>query len=163
MHIYPIFLEATGYYDWLYGLQRLFREGAKPQVVVLGVGVDSFLANSVRQDYAPLLLFDLRDSLGVASDLKMDRTAASNLFTGSFECLLGYTHCPSNADSPSRCSPLPRARRATEATACHPAAPSIPDHSEFSLERLRELCEAHGAKLIILFPPTRRPKMRSYK
>src|SRR4030081_1134941 len=23
MRIYPIFLEATGYYDWLYGLQRL--------------------------------------------------------------------------------------------------------------------------------------------
>src|SRR5258708_6953653 len=65
MHIYPIFLEATGYYDWFYGLQRLFREGAKPQVVVLGVGVNSFLANSVRQDYAPLLLFDLRDSLDV--------------------------------------------------------------------------------------------------
>ena len=79
MHIYPIFLEATGYYDWFYALQRLFREGAKPQVVVLGVGVNSFLANSVRQDYAPLLLFDMRDSLGVASDLKMDRTATSNL------------------------------------------------------------------------------------
>ena len=79
MHIYPIFLEATGYYDWFYGLQRLFREGSRPQVVVLGVGVNSFLANSVRQDYVPLMLFDMRDSLGVASDLKMDRTATSNL------------------------------------------------------------------------------------
>src|SRR2546430_7434355 len=50
MRIYPIFLEATGYYDWLYGLERLFRQGARPQVVVLGVGVNSFLQNSVRQD-----------------------------------------------------------------------------------------------------------------
>ncbi len=40
MRIYPIFLEATGYYDWLYGLQRLFRQGARPQVVVVGVGVN---------------------------------------------------------------------------------------------------------------------------
>ncbi len=79
MHIYPIFLEATGYYDWFYALQRLFREGAKPQVVILGVGVNSFLANTVRQDYVPLMLFDMRDSLGVASDLRMDRTATSNL------------------------------------------------------------------------------------
>src|SRR2546425_6672103 len=79
MHIYPIFLEATGYYDWFYGLQRLFREGARPQVVVLGVGVDAFVTNCVRQDYVPLLLFDLQDSLSVASDLKMDRTATSNL------------------------------------------------------------------------------------
>jgi hypothetical protein len=30
MRIYPIFLEATGYYDWFYGLQRLFRDGARP-------------------------------------------------------------------------------------------------------------------------------------
>src|SRR5260370_26052631 len=43
MRIYPIFLEATCYYDSLYGLQSLFRQGARPQVVVLGVGVNSFL------------------------------------------------------------------------------------------------------------------------
>src|SRR6266481_5804139 len=79
MRVYPIFLEATGYYDWFYGLQRLFREGARPQVVVLGIGVDSLVTDSVRQDYVPLLLFDLQDSLSVGSDLKMDRTATSNL------------------------------------------------------------------------------------
>lgn len=74
-----LFLEATGYYDWFYGLQRLFRQGSRPQVVVLGVGVNGFLANSARQDYVPRLLFDLEDSLGVAFDLAMDRTATSNL------------------------------------------------------------------------------------
>jgi len=45
----PHLLEATG--TWMfYALQRLFAK-AKTQVVVLGVGVNSFLANSVRQDY----------------------------------------------------------------------------------------------------------------
>src|SRR6266481_5672976 len=29
LRIYPIFLEATTYYDWLYGLRHLFREGAR--------------------------------------------------------------------------------------------------------------------------------------
>ena len=28
MRIYPIFLEQTGYYDWFYGLRRMFREVA---------------------------------------------------------------------------------------------------------------------------------------
>src|SRR6266849_3016031 len=79
MRIYPIFLEATGYYDWLYALRRLFREGARPQVVVVGVGVNYFLENGVRQDYAPMLFFDVRDTLAVASDLHLDRTATSNL------------------------------------------------------------------------------------
>src|SRR5207245_9103573 len=80
MRIYPIFLEATGYCDWFYALQRLFREGAKPQVVVLGVGVNSFLANSVRQDYVPLLLFGMPESLDAASDLRLDRTATTNIY-----------------------------------------------------------------------------------
>jgi len=35
MRISPILLEQTGYYDWLYGLQRLFHHGARPDVVVL--------------------------------------------------------------------------------------------------------------------------------
>jgi len=154
MHIYPIFLEATGYYDWLYALQRLFREGAKPQVVVLGVGVNSFLANSVRQDYAPLLLFDMRDSLGVASDLKMDRTATSNL-------LLAHSSVFWDTRTVLRTQILRHAvPHYTELVSLLKPQPAIPPSQQFQttansrLERLRELCEAHGAKLIILFPPT---------
>jgi lysophospholipase L1-like esterase len=154
MHIYPIFLEATGYYDWFYGLQHLFREGAKPQVVVLGVGVNSFLANSVRQDYAPLLLFDMRDSLGVASDLKMDRTATSNL-------LLAHSSVFWDTRTVLRTQILRHAvPHYTELVSLLKPQPAIPPSQQFQttansrLERLRELCEAHGAKLIILFPPT---------
>jgi len=154
MHIYPIFLEATGYYDWFYALQRLFREGTKPQVVVLGVGVNSFLANSVRQDYVPLMLFDMRDSLGVASDLKMDRTATSNL-------LLAHSSVFWDTRTDLRTQILrhtvPHYR---ELVLLLKPQPAIPPPHQFQttansrLERLRELCEAHGAKLIILVPPT---------
>jgi lysophospholipase L1-like esterase len=154
MHIYPIFLEATGYYDWYYALQRLFREGAKPQVVVLGVGVNSFLANSVRQDYAPLLLFDMRDSLGVASDLKMDRTATSNL-------LLAHSSVFWDTRTVLRTQILRHTvPRYPELVSLLKPQPAIPPPDQFQstansrLERLRELCEAHGAKLIILLPPT---------
>jgi len=154
MHIYPIFLEATGYYDWFYSLQRLFREGAKPQVVVLGVGVNSFLANSVRQDYVPLMLFDLRDSLGVASDLKMDRTATSNL-------LLAHSSVFWDTRTVLRTQILRHAvPHYTELVLLLKPQSAIPPPYQFQttansrLERLRELCEAHGAKLIILFPPT---------
>src|SRR5438309_296690 len=80
MRIYPIFLEATGYYDWLYGLERLFRQGARPQVVVLGVGVNSFLQDSVRQDYAPMMFFDVRDVLGAASIVPIKPETLSEKF-----------------------------------------------------------------------------------
>ncbi len=154
MHICPIFLEATGYYDWFYGLQRLFREGSRPQLVVLGVGVNGFLANSVRQDYAPLLLFDMRDSLGVASDLKMDRTATSSL-------LLAHSSVFWDTRSVLRTQILRHAvPHYTELVLLLKPQPAIPPPEQFQttansrLEQLRELCEAHGAKLIILVPPT---------
>jgi lysophospholipase L1-like esterase len=154
MRIYPIFLEATGFYDWFYGLQRLFREGSRPQVVVLGVGVNSFVANSVRQDYVPLMLFDMRDSLGVASDLKMDRTATSNL-------LLAHSSVFWDTRTVLRTQILLHAvPHYTELVLLLKPQPAIPPPQQFQtiansrLEQLRELCQAHGAKLIILVPPT---------
>jgi lysophospholipase L1-like esterase len=154
MHVYPIFLEATGYYDWLYGLQRLFREGARPQVVVLGVGVNSFLASSVRQDYAPLMLFDLRDSLDVASDLRMDRTATSNLL---FAHLSVFWDTRSVLRTQILRHMVPHYRELVLLLKPQPAIPPSPQFQNMAssrLERLRKLCDAHGAKLIILVPPT---------
>jgi len=154
MRIYPVFLEATGYYDWLYGLQRLFREGARPQVVVLGVGVNSFLSNSVRQEYTPLMLFDMRDSLDVASDLEMDRTATSNL-------LLAHSSVFWDTRSVLRTQILSHAvPHYRELVSLLKPQPAIPPALQFQtiansrLENLRALCERHGAKLIILLPPT---------
>ena len=154
MQIYPVFLEATGYYDWLYGLRKMFREGARPDVVVVGVGVNYFLANSIRQDYAPMLFFDARDTLALASDLHMDRTATSNLWLAHVSTFWDTRSAvrtqvlnhfvPHLEDLFLLVSPrlsTPQGREFTEI--------AIP-----RLQRLRELCEAHGAKLILLVPPT---------
>src|SRR6266436_4696045 len=154
MRIYPIFLEATGYYDWLYGLQRLFRQGARPQVVVLGVGVNSFLQNSVRQDYAPMMFFDVRDVLGAASDLDLDRTATSNL-------LLAHSSVFWDTRSVIRTQVLrhmvPHCRELFSLVKPKPGLPQGPELAAITTARirsLRQLCEAHGAKLIIMVPPT---------
>jgi hypothetical protein len=154
MRIHPIFLEATGYYDWLYGLRRLFRQGARPQVVVVGVGVNYFLKNSVRQDYAPMLFFDARDTLAVASDLHLDRTATSNL-------LLAHASAFWDTRGVIRTQILGRVVPHLEDLflLVNPV-PSIPKDQEIDeiaiprLQVLRKLCEAHGAKLILLVPPT---------
>jgi len=154
MRIYPVFLEATGYYDWLYGLQRLFRQGARPQVVVVGVGVNYFLKNGVRQDYAPMLFLDARDTLAVASDLHLDRTATSNL-------LLAHSSTFWDTRSAIRTQVLSHVvPHVEDLFLLVNAKPAIPEGREFEeitiprLQRLRELCEAHGAKLILLVPPT---------
>src|SRR5467141_1813089 len=154
MRIHPVFLEATGYYDWLYGLRRLFREGARPQVVVVGVGVNYFLENGVRQDYAPMLFFDARDTLAVASDLHLDRTATSNL-------LLAHSSTFWDTRSAIRTQILSHVvPHVEDLFLLVNAKPAIPEGREIEevsiprLQRLRELCEAHGAKLILLVPPT---------
>jgi hypothetical protein len=154
VRVYPIFLEGTGYYDWLYGLRRMFREGVRPQVVVLGVGVNSFVANSVRQDYVPMMFFNAQDTYEVASDLKLDRTATSNL-------LLAHSSAFWDTRSVIRTQILRHTiPRYQELVSLLKPQPVIPPASVFQetadsrLQRLRELCEAHGAKLILLVPPT---------
>ena len=154
LHIHPIFLEATGYYDWLYALQRLFREGSRPQVVVLGVGVNSFLSNGVRQDYAPLLFFDLKDAANVASDLNLDNIAKSNL-------LLAHSSVFWDTRSVIRMQILrhtvPHCRQLFLLLKPQSATPPPPEFAAIAnprLQKLRELCAAYGAKLIILVPPT---------
>jgi len=154
IRVYPIFLEATGYYDWLYALRRLFRRGSKPQVVVVGVGVNYFLENGVRQDYAPMLFFDAGDTFNVASDLRLDRTSTSNL-------LLAHSSTFWDTRSAIRTQVLKRVvPHLEDLFLLVNSRPVVPEGDEFEevsiprLLRLRELCEAHGAKLILLVPPT---------
>jgi len=154
MRIYPIFLEATGYYDWLYGLRRLFRRGARPQVVVVGLPVDLFLETGLRQEYSPLVLFDTPDVLGVASDLRLDNTATSNL-------LVEHSSTFWDRRSAIRAEVLRGiVPHLEDLFSLVKTKPTIPQGSEFEavatsrLRTLSELCEANGAKLIILVPPT---------
>jgi hypothetical protein len=154
LSIHPIFLEATGYYDWLYALRRLFRDGSRPQVVVLGVGVNAFLSNAVREDYAPLMFFDLKDAYELASELKIDRTATSNL-------LLEHSSVFWDTRRVFRMQVLrhmvPHCRQLFLLLKPQPPVPAPPEFDAIAnprLQRLRRLCTGYGAKLIILVPPT---------
>jgi len=154
MHLYPIFLEATGYYDWLYALRRLFRQGARPQVVVVGVGVNYFLENGVRQDFAPMLFFDAQDTLAVASDLHLDRTATSNL-------LLAHSSTFWDTRNAIRLQVLSHVvPHLEDLFSLVNSVPAVPEGHAFTeiviprLQRMRELCDANGAKLILMVPPT---------
>jgi len=154
LRLYPIFLEATGYHDWLYGLQHIFRLGAKPQVVVVQLEANSLLWNRVRTEYSPMLFFDAPDLLRVTSELGLGRTAQSSL-------LLAHWSAFSSAHSVIRTQILRhtipyfkelfdlliQAERST------PLRSDTNEIAEARLRTLRDLCDAHGAKLILLAPP----------
>lgn len=151
LRIYPIFFEDTGYYDWLYGLRRLFRQGARPEVVVVGLDANTSILDRVREEYAPLLLYDVGDILDVASDLRMDRTETGNL-------LLAHYSSFWSTRSIFR-------RRILRRLIPHFEdlfgwrENTLPGERDFEavitsrMGILRELCEAHGARLIFLIPP----------
>jgi hypothetical protein len=153
LRIYPVFLEGTGYYDWLYGLRHLFREGARPQVVVIGLEVNTSLENGVWEE-SPKMILAARDVIGVASDLGLDRTATSNLL------LAHYSTFWEKRSFIRRQILVHTIPRFDELFPFIRFQMTIPQDVEFEsiamprLRNLRELCEAHGAKLILLIPPT---------
>lgn len=152
--IYPVFLQGTGYYDWLYGLRHLFRQGAQPQVVVIGLEMYSALADGV-WDQSPMLLFDPKDILGVASDLRLDHTETSNLLlshVSTFWGMRSFFRRRILSDLIPHYEDLFPFIRAGDLTT--PEGPGVESIITDRLHTLRELCEAHGAKLILLIPPT---------
>jgi hypothetical protein len=153
LQIHPLFLEATHYYDWLYGLRRLFRQGARPQVLVVGLGMESLVENAVRPDYSPMLLFDARDVVDVSSDLALDRTATFNL-------LLSHWSVFWNMRRIIRVQILSRAiPDAGELFSLFKKLPSNRIGPEFEavatsrLRTLRQLGETYRARVVLLIPP----------
>jgi hypothetical protein len=101
-----------------------------------------------------MMFFDARDALGVASDLHLDRTATSNL-------LLAHSSAFWDMRSVIRTQILsnmvPHVKDLFLLANPRPAIPVGPEFEAITISRLqslRELCEAHGAKLILLVPPT---------
>jgi hypothetical protein len=150
----PLFLEATSYFDWLYGLRRLFREGARAEAVAVGLGPSQYLETNVRPDYFPWMLMDLRDALAVSRDVGLDRTAASNLVLGHFSHFWGTRGVIRSLvlrralqDVERLMFRLNRRGRIKMSDGEYQAIAGA------RLERLRNLCAAHGARLVLVVPP----------
>jgi len=82
--IAPIFLEATSYYDWLFGVQRLLRHGSRPDIIIVGLQARAFVESKVREDYSPMMLFDLTDIFSVARELGFSRTETVGLMASHY-------------------------------------------------------------------------------
>ena len=101
-----------------------------------------------------MMFFDDRDVFAVASDLDLDRTATSNL-------LLAHSSAFWDTRSVIRTQVLSHVvPHLEDLFLLVNSRPAVPKGQEFEgiaiprLRRLRELCEAHGAKLVLLVPPT---------
>lgn len=154
VRIHPIFMEGTGYYDWLYGLRRLFRHGSRPQVVVLGLEAYSALADGV-WDETPMLLFDTQDALAAASAMKLDRTETTDLLLSHWSAFWGmrglFRRRMISHLIPGYENLVPFIR---PGDFTFPERPAFRAKVEARLRNLRDLCQTHGARMILVIPPT---------
>jgi len=153
LRIYPIFLEATGYHDWLYGLKRIFRRGARPQVVVVQFEPNGLLSNQIRTEYSLSLFFDAADVFHVGSDLGLDRTSKSSLLVAHWSAF-GSMHSVIRTQILRHT--IPYFRELFFLILPQRSTTTRPDAEEIArarLKTLRDLSAAHGAKLIMLAPP----------
>lgn len=146
-------IEQTFYYDWYYGLKRLFREGARPDVVVVMLSSRQWIRTEVRGDYSAQYLMDTPDLLDAARDLNLNATQTTNLVvanTSKFwgaraeirNFLLGRMMPDLGAlmNSSSAVDPYDVTAAEVEAIAAERIA------------RLNELTDSHGARLVVLLP-----------
>ncbi len=82
-------IESTTYLDWLYGLRRLHREGARPNVVVLMLSTRHFLESAVRQDYFAHYLMGIEDLPAVAMATEMHPTVATGMSLAHYSLFYG--------------------------------------------------------------------------
>lgn len=151
---YSVF--ATNYYDWYFGLRRLFAEGMRPRYIVLGLSPNQLADSSIRGDYSARYLFRQLDLWSVIRLTHMNPTAASGFllshyseFYSTRETIRGFIM--------SRVLPnvgeLLHSRLAVYRDPEIPASVLKPLASE-RLEGLDELCRANGAHFVLVVPPS---------
>jgi hypothetical protein len=80
----------TNYYDWYFGLRRLFAEGSRPDVVVVVLSPRQLVASRIRSSYSVHHMFQTGDILRVARRLDLSNTETSNLYFAHYSAYFGY-------------------------------------------------------------------------
>ncbi len=80
----PYFVLGTNYYDWFFGLKRLFAEGTRPRFVLLGLSPNQLAAPGIKGDYSARYLFQQSDLIDVVRKTHMDATSASGFLLAHY-------------------------------------------------------------------------------
>jgi len=152
----PYFVLGAEYYDWFYGLRRLFSEGMRPKFVLLGLSPSQLVSPNTRGDFSARYLFQGRDLLAIIRETHMDPTSASGFVLAHF-------------------SEFYSTREMMRASLINWLLPNVGEllHNKLSVNRAPEiqkailrqlggkrltaldhLCRANGSVFILVIPPT---------
>lgn len=150
-------VDDTSYYDWYYGLRRLYGEGAKYDAVALVLTAQQLTASRVRGSYFARRLMSPPDFFAVARDVGMHPTEAVDLFFSSIsefyglrselrKVLLGRL-MPGLPSLTARFNTYPR---------WMPDSEQIYRMSIDRLSALRDLSNRFGTRFLLVIPPISR-------
>ena len=149
-------MAGTSYTDWEYSLRRLFREGIKPDYVILTPMPFQLYGDADRGDYLPLHWLDSRDIPDLARKKKLGLTATSNLFFAAYNSFFALR-------DDIRKALLNKILPGHSVLLAAPADKRVYSDDEAKhimgdrLAALQTLLTANGAKLVVLQYPA--PKM----
>jgi hypothetical protein len=155
-------MESTTYHDWYYGLRRLFRRGAQPDVVVVMLSTDQLVASGVRGEYFAQYLMQVADVPRLSRELDLHPTVAGNLLFGGLSRFYGLR---SEIRKWVLVEILPDFPKLTSLLT--PSSQTSLSDAEFFLvatrrvRALQALAREHDARLILALPPLRRREAQS--
>jgi hypothetical protein len=152
----PYLVLGTNYYDWFFGLKRLFAEGMRPRYVLLGLSPNQLAASGIKGDYSARYLFQQSDLIDVVRKTHMDATSASGFLLAHYSEYYS-TREITRGFFMSRVLP-----GVGEFLHSRVVAFRDPEIKEAVLEPLAadrlaaldQLCRAHGAHFLLVVPPS---------
>lgn len=154
VEVFPI--EGTTYFDWLFGLQRLFDEGARPAVVIVCMNFGQLTSDATHGAEFAYQLMPGRDLLRVKAAAGLDLMTTSNYFFSHNSAWFGLrSHLragllekllPGSAQLAPYLAPVEPSRR--------PATRPLLGAAVQRLRQLQRLSADYGAHFVMLLPPT---------
>jgi hypothetical protein len=145
----------TTYFDWYYGLRRLFAEGCRPDMVILVLTPGQLGRSKIRGNYFGYHLMRMADLFSVANDLGLSNTETSSLAFANMSAYFGLGAEIRKWLAGNVLQDLPQL---TALMIQERTGPLVEEPIEsISLERLRalrQLTTQHGAAFILVIPPT---------
>jgi hypothetical protein len=147
--------ENTFYLDWYYGLNRLFRAGARPDVVALVLSPWQLITDSYNGDYSVQMLVDEPDLLHFVTETGANRNETSVILLDKASFFYG-TRTEIRSWIIGKILPdLPSLTRHFRFNPTLPHDSNIAEIASARLDRLRDLCEQNGAHFLLIVPPAK--------
>ncbi len=146
-------VEQTFYYDWYYGLKRLFREGARPDLVVVMLSPRQWIRSDVRGEYSAQYLMSAMDLPSAVRDLNVGATQATGFAFARASKFWGARAEIRNFLLGRLMPDLGRLMNFSSVVESHPLRDDeVEPIATARVARLQALASEHGARLVVLIP-----------